>query len=208
MQPSDSILNPTEAELAAAIALDCAEAGDQRLAEGLMAESSLFEQQVAEDQQVAAELAYTAPLQPLNPNLKSRLFDHLGLVSPGEEPDILDYLAWSIEALEQRSQTLNWVKMPSLPEVVIATLSENFETRTTAFFVKTDAAVTFPLHEHAEGEVIRVIRGDFVVEDNVYTAGSRLDSEAGTAHQPKTHSGCLIFCISSMDDKYVDAITH
>ena len=204
--PSDPPLNSSEADLAAAFALDSTNPDDQIQAESLIVESEAFSQRVHDYQSVAVELAYHAPPRSLDADLKSRLFDSLGLEQPADEPDIMDYLSWSMDALVQEAQALDWSPLPSAPEVLIATLTTDLKTRTTAFFVKTEVHVTFPLHEHAEGEVIRVLTGDFVVLDQVFPAGSLIESEAGTSHQPSTQSGCLLFCVSSMDDKYIDSV--
>lgn len=204
---SQADLKPADADLAVAFALGYASEADQSRAEHLMAESPSFAQAVQNYETAGAALSYTVPLQPLKPQLKTQLFDSLGLAPPVEpkvsaEPDILTYLSWSIEELIQRSESLDWLPLNIMPSFSIATLATDEVTRTTACFVKADVPATFPCHEHAQDEVILVLAGDVWVGDQVYRAGSRIDSKVGSSHGPSTQTGCLLFCVSSMDDKY------
>ena len=70
-----------------------------------------------------------------------------------------------------------------------------------AFFVKAQHGGHFPLHAHESGETVLVLAGDFVVDGLKYTAGDRIDSGGNTAHKPETINGCLLFCISSINDE-------
>jgi anti-sigma factor ChrR (cupin superfamily) len=50
-----------------------------------------------------------------------------------------------------------------------------------------------PRHEHPGGEEIYVLRGSLRDEHGVYQAGSWVRSPAGSAHQPASDEGCLLY---------------
>ena len=83
----------------------------------------------------------------------------------------------------------------------MATYQIDKTSQSIAFFVRTTTAEDFPNHYHAAGEHVLVLEGNFVVGDQVYKRGDRIFSPANTSHQPSTTQGCLVFCVSSLDDK-------
>lgn len=60
-------------------------------------------------------------------------------------------------------------------------------------FVRYAAHSQFPAHRHALGEELLVLEGTFADEHGSYPAGSYVRNPAGTAHAPRTDSGCLLF---------------
>lgn len=94
--------------------------------------------------------------------------------------------------------------MPKDIEAEFATWQVDEGEREVAFFVRKSSGGLFPNHAHASGETVLVLDGDFVVGSQVYGVGERVSSPGGTGHQPETQHGCLLFCVSSMDDNILD----
>ena len=160
------------------------------------------EQDSAAYQEVAAALAYGAPVVPLNPNLKHRLFETLGLDEP--EPDIMALLNLSIQDLKAKAESLTWDAMEMARGFEIAILQEQRSSRTMACFIRAEGPGVFPNHYHPRDEVLLVLDGDIVEDDRVYGAGDRLEAAGGSSHRLNTTQGCLLFCITSMDNQFTD----
>jgi anti-sigma factor ChrR (cupin superfamily) len=50
-----------------------------------------------------------------------------------------------------------------------------------------------PGHAHPNGEETFVLDGDFEDEHGLYRTGTWVRQPAGSAHQPRTSSGCLLY---------------
>lgn len=151
-------------------------------------------------QEAAAALAYSAPVASLNPCLKDRLFEQLGLDNP--ESDVMALLDLSIEELKAKASNLPWEAMQEAPGFDIAIWHEQKSMRMTACFIRAQNPASFPDHYHPTEEVLVVLGGDLVEAGQAYTVGDRLTSAAGTSHQLNTTQGCLLFCIASMDNSF------
>ncbi len=160
------------------------------------------EQEGAAYQEAAAALAYSAPAVPLNPNLKHRLFETLGLDEP--ETDIMALLNLSIRDLRAKAESLTWEVMEMALGFEIAILQEQLSRRTMACFIRAEGPGVFPNHYHPKDEVLLVLNGDIVEGDRAYGAGDRLEATGGSSHHLKTTQGCLLFCITSMDNQFTD----
>lgn len=145
--------------------------------------------------------AYSVPLVPLPARLKSRL---MSLV---ESPDFTTsseferLLSEPIESLITIANTINtWQPFSAPIGSTYAQWKVDASNRQVAFFLRVPTAGALPLHRHATGEAILVLEGDFVSDGVIYKAGDRAISAARTIHQPTTQ-GCLVLCISSLDDE-------
>ena len=161
---------------------------------------ALDRSEVSEHQDSIAALAYSAPEIPLDPNLKNRLFENLGLDVP--EVDIFALLDLSIEELRCKAESLYWEKMPEAPGFDMAIWQEQDESRMMACFIRAEQAVSFPNHYHPDEEVIIVLGGDLVEYGKVYTQGDRITSPPNSSHRLNTTQGCLLFCVASMDNRF------
>jgi hypothetical protein len=155
------------------------------------------------------ELAYGVPLIPLPGHLKSRLMERLGLPAPSValtvDTPLSELLDWSLENLIASAANLdNWKPFPAPESSTWAIWKTDAANRQVAFFLRAPAG-TLPTHYHATGEVVVVLEGDFMADGVRYQAGDRMMSVAGTTHQPTT-TGCLVLCVSSMDDRPVASI--
>ena len=148
-----------------------------------------------------ASLGYSAPVAPLNPNLKSRLFESLGLETP--ESDIVTMLNWSIQELKAKAEAATWLPMNDAPGFDMAVVKEKAESRTMACFIRADQPGSFPEHYHPAEEVVMVLGGDLIEEGQTYRSGDRIHSAACTSHSLATTEGCLLFCIASMDNEFL-----
>ncbi len=190
------------AELAALSALDILSPEESNLVEMNYADHSEFAQQRAEFEEVVGAIAYSSPTIALCDKLKDRLFQRIE-ESREQQSDLLALLKISIEELKQKTRGLSWEPIPKMTHGMMATLEIDEAKRQMAFFVRAQAGETFPNHWHAEGEEILVLEGDVVVDKRIYQPGDCISSQANTSHQPSTINGCLVFCISSLDDKFL-----
>ena len=197
-QPVDP--NSTD-DLAALYALDLLNADDQALVDQAMAEDAGFVQQVVEFQAAATTLAYSVPAMPMAGNLKARLFQRIAQEPDVPDSPLLELLKRSINELKQQAAELNWEQMMGTDAAEMAIWQTDEDRREVAFFVRKSMGGLFPNHAHAGGETVLVLEGDFVANGQIYGVGELANSMANTAHQPSTQVGCLLLCISSMDDE-------
>ena len=192
------------ADAAALYALDALEADERSQFEQALLDSVELNQAVREFEETAATLAYGAPPVPMAADLKKRLFQRIAVESVGPSSDLVKLLALPIAELKQQAAGLDWALMPGGSGAEIATWQLDEGEREVAFFVRKADGGIFPNHAHASGETVLVLDGDFVVGDQVYRTGEQVSSPGGTSHQPQTQTGCLLFCVSSMDDDILD----
>lgn len=179
--------------------------GDERVQfEQALLDSVELNQTVQEFEETATTLAYGAPPVTMAMDLKERLFQRIATESVGPSSDLVKLLEVPINELRQQATLLDWALIPGDSGAEIATWQMDDDKREVAFFVRKASGGFFPNHAHASGETVLVLDGDFVVADQVYRQGERVSSPGGTSHQPKTMTGCVLFCISSMDDDILD----
>ena len=190
-------------QLAALYSLDIADEKEQNQVEDYLANFPELTIELAEFREIATAISYSAESAPLSVNLKDRLFSKITENSLSAESELTKILSFSISELQQRAANLEWQEMPNC-DAVMATLQVDEKQRQIAFFVRSDTKTQFPMHWHAEGEEVLVLEGDFVVDGEIYQIGDRVYSSGGTHHQPETINGCLLLCISSMDDEFIN----
>jgi hypothetical protein len=205
--PSD--LSPELELLAAAVSLDCLD-WDERdraatLWEGSVGEESgVFADEVESLREASGAIAHSLPPLSLNPGVKDRLFTRLGLETPVIDRLLMQLLEErTLAELEAVAATLPWSEISAMPMGEFATWQVREESRQVAFFVRTAQAGAFPRHRHSQGEIILVVSGDVELDGQHYGPGDRIYSLATTIHQPTTHQGCLLCCISALDDEYL-----
>lgn len=158
--------------------------------------------------EAAIGLAYGVPLMPLPASLKSRLMARLELPELVDEFPIetslkqyLDYPIAELIAIAQAQK--KWTPLPSPEDAMRSTLKTDAANRQVAFFIRAPKAGALPRHHHATGEVVLVLEGDFESNGVVYQVGDRLVSPGNSQHKPTTQ-GCLVLCISSIDDERLE----
>ncbi|MEM7553966.1 MAG: cupin domain-containing protein [Cyanobacteria bacterium P01_A01_bin.84] len=190
-------------ELAALHALDITDEEERNQAENYLANIPEFATQLAEFQEAVAAIPYSATSAPISDNLKRRLFSTITKNILEVESEITKLLFLSINELKQRADGLEWEKMPSC-NARMATLQIDEEKRQKACFIRADAKTKFPMHLHPQGEEILLLEGDLTADGQLYRKGDRLHANSGSCHQPETTNGCLVLCISSMDNQLID----
>lgn len=192
-------------DAAALYALNALE-GDERVQfEQALLDNIELNQTVQEFEETATTLAYSAPSVPMAADLKGRLFQRIAAESVGPSSDLVKLLDLPISELRQRATILDWALIPGDSGAEVATWQVDDGKREIAFFVRKASGGIFPNHAHASGETVLVLDGDFVVKGQVYRQGERVSSPGGTSHQPETRTGCVLFCISSIDDDILDS---
>ena len=202
MKPSQTYPNSDVA--AALYALDVLEADERAQTEHALLDSVELGQSVREFEETAAALAYSAPPVPMAVDLKNRLFQRISEQAIGARSDLLKLLDLPIAELKQKSTELSWSLLPGKSGVKAATWQTDDVYREAAFFARKVGKGLFPNHYHASGETVLVLEGDFIVNGQVYHAGERVTAPGKTSHQPESLSGCLLLCVSSMDDDILD----
>lgn len=202
MNPPKPYLNSDDA--AALYALDGLDADERGQFEQALLDSEELVQTVHEFEETAAVLAYAAPSVTMAADLKDRLFQRIAEQSIGASSDLLKLLNLPIAELKQQATELDWSLMPGKSGVKVATWQTDEASREAAFFARKVGKGLFPNHYHASGETVLVLEGDFVVDAQVYYAGERVTAPGKTSHQPESITGCLLLCVSSMDDDVLD----
>lgn len=202
MKPSEPYSNSDAA--AALYALDGLDADERGQFEQALLDSAELGQTVREFEETAAALAYGVPSVPMAADLKDRLFQRIAEQSTGASSDLLKLLDLPIAELRQKATELDWSLMPGKSGVTVATWQTDEASREAAFFARKVGKGLFPNHYHASGETVLVLEGDFVVDARVYYSGERVTAPGKTSHQPESLTGCLLLCVSSMDDDVLD----
>jgi ChrR Cupin-like domain len=185
-------------ELASLYALDILEEEYCHEVEDAIAKFPEFEQELAGFQAAVAAIPYTTPLMPMAANLKDRLFQKI-------EEDISVAKAkneLSVKELIAQAAKVSWQPY-SLPGITIGKWKLDLEKREVSCFVRATPGVQFYNHTHAGNEEIVVLEGDLVIDGEKYNIGDRIRSMPGSAHQPETYGGCLIFVQTSLDDEII-----
>ncbi len=153
-------------------------------------------------------LAYAVPLVPLPTSLKSRLMARLNLTDCSPEfivsPELQQLFLTPVDALIETANIIKDWEAFSAPEgAMYKPWKIDAANRQVAFFLKVPSAGALPSHRHTTGEAVLVLEGDFTADGVTYRRGDRSVCTAGTSHQPTTQ-GCLVLCISSLDDEALD----
>lgn len=193
------------ADAAAALyVLDMLEADERAEFEQAVSDSVELGQAVGEFEKTAATLAYGASPVPMAADLKERLFQRIAAQPTGARSDLIQLLELPIAKLKQTAAELSWSLVPGKSGVEVAVWKTDEASRETAFFARKVGAGSFPNHYHASGETILVLEGDFIVDERTYYTGERISSPGKTNHRPESLNGCLLLCVSSMDDDILD----
>ena len=204
MNTPEPYSNADAADLAALYALDALEADERAQFEQDLLDSPQLNQAVHEFQETATALTYMAEPMPVAANLKERLFRRIADKPIGASSDLLWLLEFPIAELQQKAAELSWSLLPGKSGVEVAPWQTDEASREAAFFARKIGSGLFPNHYHASGETVLVIEGDFVVDGQVYYVGEWVSAPGKTSHQPESRGGCLLLCVSSMDDHILD----
>jgi hypothetical protein len=197
MEPQDL------SELVALYALGILPETERALVEGQPIQPELAQLETA-----VAALAYSAPAEPIASDLKDRLIQRIGsLDQPVQQSIVRPVTPAALATLKQQSETVQWETYPFAAETTLGMLWLDQQTRQGQCFVRATGATLFPLHRHQQPEEIVVVEGDLEIDGQVYYQGSQILSEAGTQHQPRTRSGCLIAICFSLDDEILEPDT-
>lgn len=158
--------------------------------------------QVAAYQCTAAALAYTSPDITPAPDLKARLFQRIQAPDSAVGESLLNLLNLSIAQLRQAAEGVDWSPIADGCMAETALWKTDDQRREFACFVRTQETCDIPLHAHATGEMLLVLEGAFTSEGRRYETGERVFFPPNSAHRPTTHKGCLVLCITSMDDRW------
>ena len=202
MNPSEPYPNSDAA--AALYALDVLEDDEREQFEQALLDNVELGQTVREFEETAAALAYGVPPMGLAADLKDRLVQRIADQSIGASSDLLQLLELSIAELRQKAAELGCSLLPGKSGVTVATWQTDEVSRESVFFARKVGKGLFPNHYHASGETVLVLEGDFIVDGHAYHTGERVSAPGKTSHQPESMSGCLLLCVSSMDDDILD----
>jgi anti-sigma factor ChrR (cupin superfamily) len=178
-------------------------------------EQCQFEQQLESVPELAAELTvfqstvavlgYAAPPVLIANDLRDRLFQRIAAQSkPLDALDLAPLQSTSDDSLQtllEQADRVIWQPYAFSSGTMLGTLRIDTETNQIHCFVRAEANTRFPLHRHAKDEEIIVLKGDLSVDGKLYGSGDRIYSTLGTAHQPETQAGCLLFLRTSLDDE-------
>ncbi|HBB35527.1 MAG TPA: hypothetical protein DDZ80_16850 [Cyanobacteria bacterium UBA8803] len=198
-------MNQTDfSELAALYALDVLDELACRSVEETIAEFPEWEMELKEFQAAVATLPYSAPLVPMAGDLKERLFERIATLTcvTDTTPVVSTSIAQSVQALKARVAEVSWEPY-LIPGVMVGKLDLDVSKREIACFIRAEAGVQFPNHRHAANEEVVVLEGDLVIDGELYGRGECIRSVPGSAHQPETYGGCLIFLRTSLDDEII-----
>jgi hypothetical protein len=197
---SFSVDSQTTRELLALQALQTLEREEQEPLLQAVDRSSSLADELHQLEQVVASLAYTAPLVPINQDLRQMLLRQFCpdlLVRSSDHPVISQL--W--QQLIAQAQPLRWRNYPAVPGLEVIVLSSDRKSRRVRYLMRSQGAVTFPEHRHADYEEMIVLEGDLNLDRASYGRGDRIVLPAGSCHRPVSYHGCLIFVDTSLDNE-------
>ncbi len=191
-------------EMAPLYSLDLLSGPERQWVEQQAADCPELADELAEYRLAATAVPYGAPVVPMAANLKERLFDRLELEPLDAQPSSVSAQSASLlPFLAVRSQDMEW-QPHSVPGVEISIFHRDSMTRQMVGLLRAAPGVQYPRHRHATVEEIYMLRGDLIVENEVYGAGDYIRSQPGSIHAPHTTDGCMFFFRTSMDDDYAE----
>jgi hypothetical protein len=183
-------------KLLALYALNILEGEERHLVEEAIAKSPELQASLAQLHSSVATIPYSAPPVPMAANLKTRLFERINRQS--DKPDLA-----SVTALRQQAATIFWEDYAPVRGVAVAKFSMDDEKQEIAYFVRAEAGVKFPHHQHAGNEEMLILEGDLIIDGQTYLQGDSIFSQPGSGHQPATLNGCVLFLRSSFEDAII-----
>jgi len=134
-------------------------------------------------------LAYSAPAIAPSPNLKAKIWQKIAAESTGLQV--------------RRYQDLEWEPHPVVQGIALALLHLDPSQRQTAYLVQCQPNVQYPAHQHHGTELLLILDGHILVDDQVYGKGDCLVSLPNSIHAPLAPDGCLFYVQTSLDDRFV-----
>jgi anti-sigma factor ChrR (cupin superfamily) len=182
------------------------------------AEQRWVEQQIADNPELAAELAQYQSAVTAMPYgvdslpsidemqvLKGKLFARLDLDQPTIVPPqtaIPPAASSSVPLFALRSDGLKW-HSPGIPKVEVALLYHDRVKREKTGLLRAAPDMHYPPHRHGGVEEIYMLSGDLMLEGVTYYAGDYIRSAAGSDHAAAySAEGCMFFFRNSVDDQY------
>ncbi|WP_228056462.1 cupin domain-containing protein [Microcoleus sp. LEGE 07076] len=175
------------------------------LTEKLRASPELQSERAAFEVAVAA-IAYTAPLVPVSPDLKHRLFQRIAEVSSTPAEEVSSEPVYDLSPntksphFIRRGHDVKW-KDFGVSGISIGRLFTDKKKREITCLLRLEPGSEFPRHRHAGVEEIFVLEGDLVVEGEVCYQGDYIRSVPGSTHSSITKDGCLLLIKSSFDNE-------
>ncbi len=193
-------------ELAPLYVLDLLSENERQWVVQKLIECPELAEELAQYETAATAVPYAAPSVPMAGNLKNKLFERLELQPLDSQLNSTENLNTILPSfIGVRSNELRW-KPHRVPGAAVAILHRNEIKREVVGLLRAEAGVCYPIHRHATGEDIYMLKGDLIVGDDVYGAGDYIHSEAGSIHAPHTTGGCMFFFRTSIDDEYEDLV--
>jgi hypothetical protein len=190
-------------KLIALYALDILNESERREVEAAIATSPALQAQLADFQSAVDVIAYSAPSMPVAANLKDRLFERIN--NQNQAPNLS-----FVESLKKEAAKVTWKPFAPVPGVSVGKFYTDYQKREVAYFIRAEAGVRFPCHQHARKEEmlvlegdLTVLEGDLVMNKKTYGIGELVRSAPGSSHQPSSSSGCLLLLRSSFEDAIV-----
>jgi quercetin dioxygenase-like cupin family protein len=206
-------------ELAPLYALNVLSESDRRWIEDQIAADEDLAMELAELEAVVAKIPYgTSQLTPA-PSLKNRLFAKIGQElppAPSPESTATEFPGLIARLLERgttalintgeiRYSEIHWKPHPVLG-VTVARFHVDLVKREVVGLLKAEPGMVYPLHKHAGVEELFMLQGDLVIGDRVYGSGDYIRSQPNSSHAPKSHTGCMFFFRTSMDDEFLEEV--
>jgi hypothetical protein len=193
---SFSVDGPIIRELLSLQALQGLEEGDQRRLLQALEQSPALADEWVQWEKVVASLAYGAPPIPIAASLRQTLLQQFC-------PDLLEHpvLSQLWQQLMEQSHPLPWQAYPAVPGLEVVVVSSDQTSRRVRYLMRSDGAVTFPCHRHADYEEMIILEGDLTIDSASYGRGDRILLAAGSSHSPRSYHGCLIFVDTSLDNE-------
>lgn len=161
-----------------------------------LSRSPTLRDELAQLEQAVAALAYSAPLIPIPPELRTALLEQF--LPPGDvSPALSDF--W--QQLMQESQPLPWQPYPSVEGLELILINADYQKRRVQCLIRAEGPVHFPRHRHADREEMIVLDGDVEIEKQVYARGDRIVAEKDSEHAVSTRHGCLVFMDTCLDNE-------
>ena len=100
-----------------------------------------------------------------------------------------------------RSTELPWQASPAAGVQRRLLARDGGEDARATSMVRYEAGAVFASHAHPQGEEILVLDGEFMDEHGIYPAGTYIKNPNGSAHAPRSETGCTLFVkLRQLDD--------
>jgi anti-sigma factor ChrR (cupin superfamily) len=187
----------TVREQAALYALGALDADEARVYERHLEGCAVCAAEVESFATVVQDLGHTAPPEPVDGGVKSRVFERIAAEDALRETATVERAGIRFV----RADALDWSAV-GLPGLSVKPLFADEDAKRATHLVRMEPGASYPPHRHADVEELYVLEGDLLVSGVLMRAGDYCRAEPQSVHgRIRSQNGCVFIVTASRGDE-------